>query len=937
MALGRCGRHYCANRVRSMRFQNLLTFSQAWGNHVSDAKRLVFAPTLRNQLKAANTFRLTRNLGHNSTHNLVRVLRQIEAAISSGSAEAAFVRRHYSVPAQALESRLHVDPYETAAIQNEIGALVGKYDEPAHLTNLGDELTHLVDSDQDNQNAIKELTSVLVARLLELTSANYLESLATKSFSDAYFECFSDDVKAGIASDVEARDAFTEVVHVINEAVASQLADMGVLHDRLAQYLDLSFASNSPMKTHAVFFLEKLLDNATLPEDAVEALTSFRYTGDPAPESLLPLVQLESIQTWRDDAWQTYKHMVIWLMIWQLTQYFIQPRFLTGRSATPVDGRMDQAWSSYNSCILSHFTPHVQGWEASSRSGAVLNRFPWAFGQAVADHLGPCMQSQELASHWDRFLCFMLGRIASYLQDRVAAENPVTQLTQVEYREVLRRWKTKRDALAMLQGVATEIAAILLDAGELVPNTDAVVEAIGPALYDRLLCGIKSDLGKDTLDHLIPDAVDGTLIRSGFQGLVSPFVQPSPRFKVITIVGGLDCAQQTTRLGEVVIYDARIWDEGEYGLLDMFNPPDFPGHTENYGHIPRTGTTFLEGWGLSSAWGLGVNPEGEYVRHSARACVSVEAFDPQSAAEKARAKIAGTLSIMSYQVGSPRTGSALQLSPHSVCISEDGRTVHAVLPKRITPHEEVLAHSEGSRCDMLKCAESYAPLLAVPPVRQTDIHARLLTAYYWYHRGVWEDNPVERFMDFWIGLEQLLLREYEPQAAELPDRLASILATWGESSHGRAILRAWNELTEAIERRPSLVSKLDAESECNGWRDDAHILLGNPQEIASHIGDNWLETQLLSLLQGVDSGRLRMQREDLHERVLLKALLLLRRRNDIAHSGVSFTPDMCFYAEEVGECVRTAILKIAIVVVPRPGQCDTIVEVVEQWKRPWGL
>lgn len=182
-------------------------------------------------------------------------------------------------------------------------------------------------------------------------------------------------MKAGIVSDVEARDALTKVVHTVNEAVASQLTDMGVLHERLAQYFDLSFASNSTMKAHAVFFLEKLLDNATLSEDAVEALTSFKYTGDPAPERLLPLVQLESIQAWRDDVWHTYKHMVIWLIIWQLIQYFLQPRFLTERSATPADGRMDQAWSSYNSRILSHFTPHIQGWEPSSRSGAVVSRW----------------------------------------------------------------------------------------------------------------------------------------------------------------------------------------------------------------------------------------------------------------------------------------------------------------------------------------------------------------------------------------------------------------------------------------------------------------------------------------------------------------------------------------------------------------------------------
>lgn len=173
-----------------MRFQNLLTFSGAWGEQARDAKRLVFAPTLRNELKAANTFRLTRNLGHNSTHNLARLLRQIQAAIASGSGEAAFVRRHYSVSAQALQSRLHVDRYDTAAIQSEITALLGKYDEPAYLTNLRDELVHLVDSDRDNQSAIKELTSVLVARLLELTSANYLESLATKSFSDVLLQLF---------------------------------------------------------------------------------------------------------------------------------------------------------------------------------------------------------------------------------------------------------------------------------------------------------------------------------------------------------------------------------------------------------------------------------------------------------------------------------------------------------------------------------------------------------------------------------------------------------------------------------------------------------------------------------------------------------------------------------------------------------------------------
>lgn len=400
---------------------------------------------------------------------------------------------------------------------------------------------------------------------------------------------------------------------------------------------------------------------------------------------------------------------------------------------------------------------------------------------------------------------------------------------------------------------------------------------------------------------------------------------------MIGIVDGLDLKGAKIQIGEVQLYDARIWDYGEGNLLDVYSPHAYRGKMEPY--TPMASSALLKLVDASHEYkGRYGNVSEQFVRHSARAVIAVHALDPHAAQEAGAMRINQALDVLTRASLGRRmhdTKPQLELLPFFFVVQPGEQHITQIRDQ----HRPELSQLNAEEKKLARDAQMYHPLLRRPEAARSEIEQGALRAMHWLARGYWEPYQSDQFVNYWIALEQLLVESHN-KFKDIEDRLPRLVATWDKTDLGQQLLRKWKQLIKEINQAPAIKAQLDADPRVTDWEVNALVLIqhislleqADPAQTLKHLPE---------VKQLVDPTALTSAKVQQQANIKYTAQLLNRRRNVIVHEGLSYSPDMTYYLQELWTLANAAVDLVVQRVVPHLGTYRTIDQVIQTYDTPW--
>ena len=308
---------------------------------------------------------------------------------------------------------------------------------------------------------------------------------------------------------------------------------------------------------------------------------------------------------------------------------------------------------------------------------------------------------------------------------------------------------------------------------------EEIIDALGKSTNNNLtqlflrsqLEALFKEVSKGNYVNMIPSQDDHgrkLLFDSLFEELLKPAMT---RFGVYFLIGNMDCHDYIYNIGDVIFYDARKWDFGEYHTLDSFDP------------ILELGEPFKSNFVTYATYKNENNVE-EYRRNSARAFIEVYAKDPLSAKYKASVEISQALDVLVYTSVQTKESSGFrpQLSIFYQVVDLEN--------KKIGSKMKYLFHSEMFE---LKADKEKTLLFYSEFMRSTKNKSReqVIRSFHWFHKGFWEQIPSAKFLSYYVGFEQAITtRTNQSQSQKLGILLGSIpkiTITWRQMTEGNRL------------------------------------------------------------------------------------------------------------------------------------------------------
>ena len=204
----------------------------------------------------------------------------------------------------------------------------------------------------------------------------------------------------------------------------------------------------------------------------------------------------------------------------------------------------------------------------------------------------------------------------------------------------------------------------------------------------------------------------------------------------------------------------------------------------------------------------------------------------------------------------------------------------------------------------------------------------ILRSFRWFQKGKLESNPHEKFLAFWIAIEQLILTNTKYKALivkrTLPGHKKRLLRymphlsiTWRNSEAYHAINEFLEKIVPMITARSAAGRYLHGDPEKRRWKENYGILLENLPQLKNMARKKQLK-ETLELLQNYISQHRRSMVKEYKQNLecqKFKVARLYEKRNMIVHEGFINDDELA---------LMTKALEILL-----PGVIDPILELKE--------
>ena len=433
------------------------------------------------------------------------------------------------------------------------------------------------------------------------------------------------------------------------------------------------------------------------------------------------------------------------------------------------------------------------------------------------------------------------------------------------------------------------------------------------------------DLSKSTYyRNRIPYELDSKkaikLFNMFFEGICN-----KKKFRIFCLIGGLNCNGRAFSLGRVNFYDARKWEFGEGEALDMgydaFLSSDqkFLSDFETYKKTPLNDGKFLE-----------------RKRNSGRAYVDVLSTDQGKAIEGAVNMIREALPTLVYASSAhdKRGGFQPLLPTHYAVLQKDG-------------HSSTMGSDNIQR--KLEINEYYDRIIKFYDKflteKNTSYDKSILKSFTWFQKGKRENIPHEKFLAYWIAIEQLILTNtnrktfasrtsIQGQRKRLLHHIPRLSVTWRNAKGYLIIHRYLQELTPMITQRSAVGKYMHNDSERRRWKENHAILLENLSQLQIKSGKKQLRQTAKGLQDYLSENissiifecTLKLQNQK------FKVARLYEKRNLIVHEGFINDDELVLMTKSLE---RLLIEVIRPILEFREGR--TINQIAKEINRPYPL
>jgi len=973
--------------------ENLVTLLDAWTGFAHKPIDLVFAKTLYHDLQILSDII---NEAIASRRGLERwqknLVADLHAFLNAPNYEASFVQSYYPnlraqmVAASTLDSSRK---YDLNKLDQAIQGVIGAIRSSTYLTNLHSELTSTVNSPSpDAREKIEALIRILLVPLVEMAAPKTLEEHATTAISKSFLSLHKTELEAALRV-THVQQSLTQFVEALSlsldlfvQAIAS--VANGPKEERakdLSNYLLTSHREFSAQVN--LFFIQEMFDGVVFPPNVVDELID---ASTEEKEEQSEFVE-NSLQT---DFWISVANRWFEDFCEQAIRFFARlhvnssnPRRKNGGSGEDwikeYGQRITQLhayWEAYcNQAVESLLSPGLfQDWEspipdwvrekipvfrmtpsgrvrdpdgwgstqhhsAKQRLKDIVNgTFAFTLGMAFGANSSVNLDSSQISQMKYKLVRVMLEEILQYLTFAVQqGEADPSNPSGGDVVRVLNRLQAQRRITEILVEWLRSFCELFLSSSHLFnsdatatflkASTAAIVEAFNGYLVDQIIKSFK----KTDVNFLVNQVQDSEIDQI-LADLILKFAHPPSEYRVVGIVDGLDLKGGNLTMGQVQLYDARVWDYGEANLLDGFDLPAYRGNVERYAPAAQTALAQILSSSYEYRGRYGVISN-QLVRHSGRATTTVQAYDPKMAQELATIEMSRTLDILTWcYTGRKNTdiGSKFEMLPFYVVINTAARSFNQ-LTARDSP---MLTLLDAQDKNLAKFAQSYDTLLSQPETARTQVEQATIRSLHWLAKGYWETYQADQFLNYWIALEQLLVETRRGKIQAVKRRLPSLASTWDRTELGQQVLSSCRELIEEIQTHQDIQTQLDANPSFSNWQTSRLVLLQN-LILLEQIDTAQKLTHLPKLRAMLDPNKITDAKNELQEKMRYQISLFNRRRNLIVHEGYSYSPDMTYYTEALWEFARFACTSVAGRVCANVGQFQTIDDVIATYDTPW--
>lgn len=422
----------------------------------------------------------------------------------------------------------------------------------------------------------------------------------------------------------------------------------------------------------------------------------------------------------------------------------------------------------------------------------------------------------------------------------------------------------------------------------------------------------------ESVFNSLPNGVSKKIMTDLINGLFNELKRIKHRIRVFSLIGGCDLNHKVYRIGDVTFYDARTWDFGEGNQFDLnYNikismDRDFKTvYSEPYESFESNGKTYTR------------------KRNSARAYVDIPPVDYDASVMKAHNMIRRALDPLVFAFGNRNRGFRPLVPINFQILNLDTKRIGHQIGPSLETHEELLHIKEENE----KIFSFYDQLLT----SKTELKESILRSLAWFHRGYWEDLPHEKFVSYWIGLEQLITSTTDGQSIrnKLLEIIPKLVVTWKEvEGVAYSLFIYLRGIINEIKKNPELKPKINQNTAFKNWERHPSILLEDLNYLRSIFAP---ESNAFQIVQAIEKYlpsneivALQNTIRLLQENMKMEIAMLYAKRNQIIHEGLTYDPVVELFCNTLESIFTTTLHRVL-----QHNYVDNLEQIIYESNRPY--
>ena len=956
--------------------ENITHLIEVWEELARNPAELVFSKTFYHDLlivadKVADAIEVNKPLDKWQKATIAT----FNTLLATGDLEVFLMQTYYPTQVTRLQQVTTANPagqYNPQDINQAAQDMITEVRNPTYLTNVCQEIGRVcIAGTPGARGTITTLVHVLLVRLVEQASGKMLQKHGGDVVTRTFLEMHSTELSTALQQ-TSVTETFTSILGTLSSAfklfiqayTGSGEVSIQERAANLAKHL-IESDRDASMRIR-IFFVSRMFNGIVFPDTLVREMIDASTKGTREQKSLITKYTTDSLWMRIGEQWfdafaeeAILFHVRLFLEV-SSPQHSEEPNqaqwILDYRQQTL---HIHTLWKSYSETIADRllatglfgdFQTELPPFLRPQGRLIQLNSAKQALKRIPDYHLpfnlalemgGTCsvnITSKQKRRAIQQMIRIIVREMLDLIKEAVnKGEIDASQVASFDLSKVLNRFEAQHRIIEQLRQWLELIAerfissSCLVDAQKKSAFLVGNIENVEAVYHQRMVRRVAEGFGGSYAAHVV-DSIQPAEVVPIVLSLVNVFASAQKQYQVTGIVDGLDLQGKTVRIGEVQLYDGRVWDYGEGNLLDTFDLPAYRGYVERYAPLASSPLTSIldASVGYNGVYGRASD---QFVRHSARATVTIPAVDPKMAQQLAQIEMQQVLDVMTWsQTKSKESdfGPKFEMLPYYAVVVSDRQSTQITsddaAPKLIA------LKVEGDEFE--RVAQTYHKLFTIPAISQTPVEVSALRALHWLGRGYWEKYPPDRFLNYWIAVEQLLVQPGQSKLGGVQSRLPDLVATWYHNSEGQEVLKAWRALLTEIENNPGLKQQIETSSTLVDWNASAAVLLRNLPAL-EQIDTNQALTSIGPLKALMDSAKITAVQLEEQEKLRYKIELLNRRRNRIVHDGFSYSTDMHYFTEALWNIVNRGVNRVLDRVGAKPGHFQTVDDVIRDYQIPF--